>query len=124
VVAHFILWYGLLRIFVDFFREYRSSLYGLPPGQEFNLLMTLIGIGMLIWFYRGSRREQAADAANRGHDGAAAAANGLWLKRVVLILLLILPTIIPSDWTQDVPARYGARHPGMEHSAIYPEIQN
>jgi phosphatidylglycerol:prolipoprotein diacylglycerol transferase len=124
LVAHFILWYGLLRIFVDFFREYRSSLYGLPPGQEFNLLMTLIGIAMLIWFYRGSRPEQAADAVNRGQDGAASAANGLWLKRVVLILLLILPTIIPSDWTQDVPARYGARHPGMEHSAIYPEIQN
>jgi hypothetical protein len=52
LIAHFILWYGFLRIFIDFFREYRSSLYGLPPGQEFNIAMTLIGIGLLIWCYR------------------------------------------------------------------------
>ena len=37
-------------------------------------------------------------------------------------MLLVLPTVIPSDWTQDVPARYGARHPGLTHSAMYPEI--
>jgi phosphatidylglycerol:prolipoprotein diacylglycerol transferase len=30
---------------------------------------------------------------------------------------------IPSNWTQDVPARYGTRHPGMRHSAIYPPIE-
>ena len=52
LIAHFILWYGFLRIFIDFFREYRSSLYGLPPGQEFNILMSVIGIGLLIWCYR------------------------------------------------------------------------
>jgi hypothetical protein len=47
---------------------------------------------------------------------------GLWIKRLALAVLLVLPTIIPSDWTQDVPARYGERHPGLTHSAIYPEI--
>jgi hypothetical protein len=40
----------------------------------------------------------------------------------MLTLLLLFPLIIPSDWTQDVPARYGERHPGMEHSRIYPAI--
>lgn len=125
LVAHFILWYGFLRFFVDFFREYRSSMFGLPPGQEFNMLMTLIGIGMLIWLYR---RARPADAAERppGVEGRVATGSekGVWLKRIVFVLLLVLPTIIPSDWTQDVPARYGARHPGMTHSAIYPPIRN
>ncbi|MFZ9038878.1 MAG: prolipoprotein diacylglyceryl transferase [Gammaproteobacteria bacterium] len=125
LVAHFILWYGFLRFFVDFFREYRSSMFGLPPGQEFNLLMTLIGVGMLIWLYRKAR---PADAAERSPGIEARVAtgsdDGIWLKRTIFVLLLVLPTIIPSDWTQDVPARYGARHPGMTHSTIYPPIRN
>lgn len=123
LVAHFILWYGFLRIFIDFFREYRSSLYGLPPGQEFNILMTVIGIGLLIWCYRREKMPAQADAAS-----ASSKASGVesmsepWMKKLVFLLLLVLPTIIPSDWTQDVPVRYGDRHPGMTHSMIYPEI--
>ncbi len=118
LVGHFILWYGFLRFFVDFFREYRSSLYGLPPGQEFNVLMTLIGISMLIWCYRKEKRAATAAA----EPVATAPGNGLGKKRLVFALLLILPTVIPSDWTQDVPARYGDRHPGMTHSLIYPPM--
>lgn len=119
VVANFILWYGFLRIFIDFFREYRSSFYGFPPGQQFNILMTLIGVGMLVWIYRraGDSTDTVERAIVKKVNG-----NGIWIKRLVLILLLILPTIIPSDWTQDVPARYGARHPGLVHSVIYPQI--
>ena len=36
-------------------------MFGLPPGQEFNLLMTLIGVGMLIWLYRKARHADAAE---------------------------------------------------------------
>jgi hypothetical protein len=36
--------------------------------------------------------------------------------------LLLIPLVIPSDWTQDVPARYGARHQGMTHSQLYPVV--
>jgi len=123
LVAHFILWYGFLRIFVDFFREYRSSLYGLPPGQEFNILMTVIGIGLLIWCYSREKKPAQANTADaRLKAPAAESTSGLWIKRLVFLLLLVLPTIIPSDWTQDVPARYGDRHPGMTNSKIYPEI--
>lgn len=122
VTAHFILWYGFLRLFVDFFREYRSSLYGLPPGQEFNLLMTIAGVGMLIWFYRGRNRHAAPVSAATQGVAKAVATSGLATRRLALLLLLLVPIIIPSDWTQDVPARYGERHPGMTHSKIYPPI--
>ena len=121
LTAHFILWYGFLRMFVDIFREYRTSLYGLPPGQEFNILMALTGVGMLFWFYRNTGKERSLEEpppptiSNR-------VSSGLGLKRLAFILLLLIPTFIPSDWTQDVPARYGARHPGMTHSWLYPPI--
>ncbi len=44
------------------------------------------------------------------------------LYRSCLRRLLALCLTIPSNWTQDVPARYGMRHPGLEHSWLYPEI--
>ena len=43
-------------------------------------------------------------------------------QRLAFAGLLALCLTIPSNWTQDVPARYGVRHPGLEHSWLYPEI--
>ena len=119
----FLFGYGFFRIFIDFFREYRSELFGLPPGQEFNIGMSVIGVILIIW------------ALKRGKTGVKpltefALANGsnmdvrrtTRIRRLILLTLLILPLVIPSDWTQDVPARYGKRHEGMVHSELYPEI--
>ena len=84
LVAHFILWYGFLRIFVDFFREYRSSLYGLPPGQEFNVVMTLIGIGLLIWCYRrGKKPAQSSAPFANVEMSDAESRSGLWIKKLI-----------------------------------------
>ena len=123
MTANFILWYGFLRIFVDFFREYRTDFFGLPPGQEFNILMTLIGLFMLFLIYRNRTRSGSKISSpfrERLSDGAPK--NGLWVRRIIFALLLALPLIIPSDWTQDIPLRYGKRHPGIEYSTIYPKI--
>jgi phosphatidylglycerol:prolipoprotein diacylglycerol transferase len=124
ILAHFILWYGLLRIPIDFFREYRTELYGFPPGQEFNLLMTVLGMVMLFRFYRKARRG-GDDAIASVSTGPPRIESSRWLnlKRGVFILLLLFPTIIPSDWTQDIPKRYGKRHAGLHYSILYPKIE-
>lgn len=124
VTAHFILWYGFLRIFVDLFREYRTSFHGYPPGQEFNILMAVAGACLLFWFYKKAKNMPAQDDVSTLPDEPIVVTKfGAWIKRIIFVLLLVLPTVIPSDWTQDVPSRYGERHPGMTHSAIYPEIR-
>lgn len=124
VTAHFIFWYAFLRIFIDFFREYRTSFHGFPPGQEFNVVMAAVGACMLLWFYKRSGpavvRKFALTLPDERVD---ARHHGIWIRKTVFVVLLVLPTIIPSDWTQDVPSRYGERHPGMVHSAIYPQIK-
>ncbi len=119
VLGHFILWYGFLRIFVDLFREYRTELLGLPPGQEFNILMSIVGLALIVWAHKTQRSERALGPALRKPEQAR---DGSWLQRVSLALLVAIPLIIPSDWTQDVPERYGARHDGMRHSILYPRI--
>lgn len=119
LTAHFILWYGFLRIFVDLFREYRTDLMGFPPGQEFNVLMTIMGVSMLVWAHFRSRKQQSAPEASAPAQKPVSA---LLRKRILLVLLILIPAVIPSDWTQDVPERYGHRHPGMSHSWLYPVV--
>ena len=120
LTAQFIFWYGILRFLVDQFREYRVSLFGLGPGQAFNLLMALAGLLLMWWCWRRARRESTAPKRVRAEGEKVV--GSLWTRRIILCALLLFPLIIPSDWTQDVPTRYGDRHSGMEHGLIYPII--
>ncbi len=122
LTAHFILWYGFLRIFVDLFREYRTDLMGFAPGQEFNILMTVVGGGMLLWIKLKGMKTSANEPASSAGLPVPGSKN-LLVKRIFLVLLILIPIVIPSDWTQDVPERYGHRHPGIEHSLLYPEME-
>ncbi len=123
MLGTFLLAYGFFRIIIDFFREYRVDLWGLPPGQEFNIGMVLLGIALILW------------SLNRQHPRVKplsenAVLNGLNIdirkatrtRRFIPRALLIIPVIIPSDWTQDVSSRYGKRHEGMSASDWYPEV--
>ena len=86
--------------------------------------MTLVGAFMLFLFYRNRRRSSISTIYSpfRERVSGEALKNGLWVRRIIFVLLLVLPMIIPSDWTQDIPSRYGKRHPGIEYSTIYPKI--
>ena len=59
----------------------------------------------------------ATERAGRSQPGPP-----LLSQRLAFAGLLAFCLTIPSNWTQDVPARYGERHPGLEHSWLYPEI--
>lgn len=116
----FLFLYAFLRIFVDVFREYPTSLFGLATGQVLNLLMSAVGLALIVFpFWRRRRRADAVVAVAPG--GAIAEASGVTWRRL-LFALLLFSLVIPSDWTQDVPARYGERHPGLAHSALYPRL--
>jgi phosphatidylglycerol:prolipoprotein diacylglycerol transferase len=122
VLGHFLLWYGFLRIFIDFFREYRTELLGLPPGQEFNAAMTFLGLGLIFRAYK-RKKGKPDDELSAPAAGPQCSAAVRWAKRCAFGFLLILPMVIPSDWTQDVPKRYGKRHAGLKHSPLYPRIE-
>lgn len=44
-------------------------------------------------------------------------------QRIALVCLLAFCLTIPSNWTQDIPSRYGARHAGLRYSWLYPRIR-
>jgi phosphatidylglycerol:prolipoprotein diacylglycerol transferase len=119
--AHFVFWYAFLRLFVDLFREYPSHRLALGTGQTLNVVMALVGAALVAkseWRWRrrphAGTREQPARDSRAGH---------LALKRAAFAALVLFPALIPSNWTQDVPAKYGTRHPGLQRSVFYPAIE-
>jgi phosphatidylglycerol:prolipoprotein diacylglycerol transferase len=122
VAARFVFWYAFLRLFIDLFRDYPTHRLALGTGQTLNIVMTAVGIVLLM----RSRLRRLGRLAPRPPltpvTGAAADKPPSFAQRVALILILLGSLTIPSNWTQDVPARYGKRHAGLQHSWLYPQL--
>ena len=126
VAARFVFWYAFPRFFIDLFRDYPTHRLALGTGQTLNIVMAAIGAAVL---YRSRLRGlgrlkrtagwglESAASGGRSDDAAPRVA-----QRVAFAGLLACCLTIPSNWTQDVPSRYGARHPGLEYSWLYPRI--
>ncbi len=126
VAARFVFWYAFPRFFIDLFREYPTHRLALGTGQTLNIVMAVVGAAAL---YRSRLRRlgRLKGSAGWGLGTAVAAARPekappLVSQRLAFAGLLAFCLTIPSNWTQDIPARYGPRHPGLEHSWLYPAI--
>jgi phosphatidylglycerol:prolipoprotein diacylglycerol transferase len=118
----FLFLYAFLRIFVDVFREYPTSLLGLATGQALNLLMSILGLVLIIVPFWSKDRGAESHVAHAAVVDEHVVSAGLGWRRLVFASLLLFSLVIPSDWTQDVPARYGKRHAGLHYSILYPRI--
>ncbi len=111
VLAHFVLWYGLLRLLTDHYRDYAGTFLGIGTGQYFNALMALLGVALLAWFSRSgaSALERTEPRAAGSNPGVASRPASLLWSRVVFAALLLLCLGIPSGWTQGVIEQYRNR---------------
>jgi phosphatidylglycerol:prolipoprotein diacylglycerol transferase len=120
--ARFVFWYAFLRIGIDLFRDYPTHRLALGTGQTLNIVMTIVGAALL-WRSRLRRlgrlkpRAVSSTGAVDARDVAPAPSQMVTLAAVVLF-----STTIASNWTQDVPAKYSARHPGLQHTWLYPPL--
>jgi hypothetical protein len=106
---------------VDLYREYPTTWLGMATGQALNLCVSAIGLVLIVRCLR-RHADTGGPVLPGDHAGEAEARAGLRWRQLVFGALLLFSLTMPSDWTQDVPARYGRRHPGLRHSAIYPAI--
>jgi phosphatidylglycerol:prolipoprotein diacylglycerol transferase len=116
--ARFVFWYAALRIVLDLFRDYPTHRLALGTGQTLNIVMAALGLVLLFrsrMRRRGLLRSATPAVVARPQPSAG-------FCRAVFAAILLFSLTIPSNWTQDVPARYGRRHPGLKHSIIYPRI--
>jgi phosphatidylglycerol---prolipoprotein diacylglyceryl transferase len=104
MLGHFVLWYGLLRLFVDYFREYDSYWLGVGRGQYFNLFMAVAGLCIVVVVRKHASLEGAGALPNlRAKDPA------LWIKRSAFYALVALCLTIPSGWMHQVLEGFEAR---------------
>ncbi len=117
VTGLFLFLYSFLRIPVDIFREYPTSLLGLATGQALNVALSVVGVVVILITYRMSQSDTAETWATS--ESAFPSMTG---RKLLFGSILVFCLIIPSDWTQDIPGRYGKRHHGLIHSAMYPNL--
>lgn len=116
--ALFLVLYAGLRIPIDLLREYPANALGLPTGQGFNVIMVIAG-ALLMWRNWWRERNRQATAASLPAESFASPG---W-RLVAFGAILLASLAIPSDATRDIPDRYGHRHPGLNHSSIYPPLR-
>lgn len=108
VLGCFLALYGLLRLFVDHYRDYDSFWLGVGRGQYFNVLVAVFGLAIVAaaWRYWGppmkGREESTSRAAQDGSLAFVAA-------RLAFFALVVLCLTIPSGWTQQVLASFESR---------------
>ena len=123
VAARFVFWYAVPRIVIDLFRDYATHRLALGTGQTLNIVMAVLGAGLLVrsrWRRLG-RLAGSVDTVPPPPDRVAET-GPTWRQRLAFAGMLVCCLTIPSNWTQNVPQRYGARHPGLAHSWLYPPI--
>ena len=118
----FLFLYAFLRMFIDVFREYPTTLLGLATGQVLNILLSVLGLELILIPFWKSRGRTAAAVPFAVHTPEGLPSEDLGWRRLSFASLLLFSLVIPSDWTQNVPARYGHRHEGLRYSAMYPRI--
>lgn len=87
LAALFVLLYPALRVPIDLLREYPITLFGVPTGQTFNILMALLGAALLLrnWL----RRPEAPVVPALGAAETSSTA-GLWWRRLVFAICLLV----------------------------------
>ena len=96
LTAHFLLWYGLLRIFLDVYRDHGRTTLGVGRNQYFNGATALIGLALLFVLPPLVARRPAPT----GQMGAAGAPCWrTWLLRALFAALVLLSLTIPGAWT-------------------------
>jgi phosphatidylglycerol:prolipoprotein diacylglycerol transferase len=117
--ARFVFWYAFLRIFLDLLRDYPTHRLALGTGQTLNIVMAVLGIALLVRS-RMRRLGRLSTTPPGPPRRAPVSSSNSW--RWIFAGILFFSLTIPSNWTQDVPARYGRRHPGLKRSIVYPRI--
>jgi len=85
--------------------------------------MSVLGVALVIFAFWSGHSSRPGRAAVADAEAPRPETAGIGWRRTLFVALLLFSLVIPSDWTQDVPARYGKRHAGLAYSVMYPRIE-
>ena len=129
MAAHFVFWYGFLRIFTDLCRDHGAELFGIGRNQYFNAFMAVFGLVLIgILAKRTLRRgvehpaQQAATEKAPSSDPGKSPSScqnipASWLQRVAFTLIVLFCLVVRSAWTPEVLEQRRAEQAGASASA-------
>jgi len=109
MLGHFVLWYGLLRVLVEIFRDYDSYWFGIGRGQYFNLVMAVVGLCIVVAARKCARAKPGVEWQSPPKAPA------FWGMRFSFFALVALCLTIPSGWTQQVLEEFQAKRDVASH---------
>jgi len=116
VAAHFVFWYGFLRLFTDIFRDHGAQFMGIGVNQYFNTIMAAAGLILIIYFskYDLIKRFRSsllgAEKKQRGQPVRRRLSIPMWTCRSFFILIILFSMVIRSAWNPQVLKQRRAIH--------------
>ncbi len=113
LTAHFVFWYGFLRLFTDYFREYGTEFLGIGTGQYFNIFMSVCGLGLMILLpkrkqetanVKSNSKRKSFSIPEKNRERAIWQGRGveMILRKAAFAFFLVFSLHIPCAWTQGV----------------------
>jgi phosphatidylglycerol---prolipoprotein diacylglyceryl transferase len=112
--AHFVFWYGFLRLFSDYYREYSKVMFGIGAGQWFNLLMALTGLVLIYWARK--QPEAGLGSINCCLDESSCILETT--KQFIFAALILISLGIPSSWTRGALEHYRSTKGKTDHTSL------
>ncbi|MGI9525012.1 MAG: prolipoprotein diacylglyceryl transferase [Hyphomicrobiaceae bacterium] len=97
VAAHFILWYGFLRIIADLYRDYAGTYWGIGKGQFYNFGMAFAGLVLVLVL-----KQRPGVSAGPKVTYPEPSFMALLPRRLLFALVLCVCLLARSGWNQDV----------------------
>lgn len=104
IAAHFVFWYGFLRLFTDIFRDHGALFLGIGRNQYFNAGMAVLGLILMVVFRKMEIHEGTNVAAKLKHEKLPQSLPfaSIRLRRSIFISILLFCLVIRSAWTPAV----------------------
>lgn len=109
VAAHFVFWYGFLRLFTDIFRDHGAQFLGIGTNQYFNAMMAAAGLILMVAFSKYNQNGRCRSSimiVEKDKKNLLTRQNStiirMWIYRGVFIMIVLFSLIIRSAWTPEV----------------------
>jgi phosphatidylglycerol:prolipoprotein diacylglycerol transferase len=103
MAAHFVFWYGFLRLFTDLFRDHGAQFLGIGVNQYYNAMMASAGVILMVVFSNASPQKQHRRATiSENYGQHSPPATGIWIRQMILIAIVLFSLVVRSAWTPEV----------------------
>lgn len=103
IAAHFVFWYGFLRLFTDIYREHGAQFLGIGRNQYFNAMMAVTGLILMYVFSKiPANTSRSLMLASENCNEKRMPSIGGWVRQGAFVMIILFSLVVRSAWTPEV----------------------